>query len=92
MIDLLSLAHKPKKNKIIAAKKASAAGATVQNQKSIIVNQVAIKRNQATIIKNQNELKKNQVIIKANQAHILKNQGLLKTIVANQAKILSKLK
>lgn len=76
----------------MAAKKSGASGATVQNQKSIIVNQVAIKRNQATIIKNQNELKKNQVIIKANQLHILKNQGLLKTIVANQAKILSKLK
>jgi hypothetical protein len=48
--------------------------------------------NQKLILENQREIKANQQAIKDNQAAILKNQATLKTIVANQEKILKLLK
>jgi TolA-binding protein len=57
-----------------------------------VANQKKILSNQATIIANQKQIKANQETIKKNQGVILKNQATLNTIVANQKKILSKLK
>jgi hypothetical protein len=62
------------------------------SQNDVITNQKQILQNQKTILANQSAIKSNQDTIKKNQASILKNQAILHTIVANQKKILAKLK
>jgi hypothetical protein len=62
------------------------------SESNVIANQKRILANQKAILSNQTTIQANQATIKKNQAAILKNQGTLNTIVANQKKILSKLK
>ena len=67
-------------------------GAPPMSQNDVITNQKQISQNQKSILANQSAIKSNQDTIKKNQASILKNQAILHTIVANQKKILAKLK
>jgi hypothetical protein len=67
-------------------------GNSPMSENDVIANQKQILRNQKSILANQTTIKANQETIKRNQASILKNQSVLNTIVANQRKILSKLK
>jgi hypothetical protein len=67
-------------------------GASPMSENDVITNQRQILRNQKSILANQSVIKSNQETIKKNQASILKNQNILNTIVANQKKILAKLK
>jgi hypothetical protein len=70
----------------------STRGTSNMSENDVIANQKRILQNQKTILGNQKTITANQETIKKNQASILKNQGTLTTIVANQKKILSKLK